>query len=82
MNDVKTIQIWNSLKETLERNNLEICILFDSDYQKWFFKIMSKDVIYVKTISLFQTENIKEVEAWVLGYEQKQKEYTVGGKEY
>lgn len=82
MSDVKAVITWNRLQEVLERNNLEVIFAYDSDLQEWVFKIMSKDVIYVKTISLFQTKNIKEVEAWVSGYEQKSKEYTVGGKEY
>lgn len=82
MNHAEIIMKWNELTETLKRNDLYITTRYrinDVDEVGWIFLVQSYSSLYAKDVVLYKNNSIEKVEAWLLGYEQKRGEYTIGG---
>ncbi len=83
MNHAEIIMKWDELSDILKRNDLYITTRYiTNNYEHgtgWIFFVQSYNVIYAKDVILYKSDSIEKVEAWLLGYEQKKTEYTIGG---
>ena len=83
MNHAEIIMKWDQLDEILKRNDLYITTRYEmntyDDELGWKFLIQSYSSLYAKDFVLYRSNSIEKVEAWLLGYEQKKTEYTIGG---
>jgi len=83
MNHAEIIMKWDELTEILKRNDLYITTRYvRSEYvngDRWQFLVQSYSSLYAKDFVLYRSNSIEGVEAWLLGYEQKKTEYTIGG---
>jgi hypothetical protein len=82
MNHAEIIMKWDELTETLKRNDLYITTRYVNlpEYEfGWQFLVQSYSSLYAKDLVLYRSNSIEKVEAWLLGYEQKRSEYTIGG---
>jgi hypothetical protein len=83
MNHAEIIMKWDELDGILKRNDLYITTRYEmntyDDELGWKFLIQSYSSLYAKDFVLYRSNSIEKVEAWLLGYEQKKTEYTIGG---
>ena len=83
MNHAEIIMKWDQLDDILKRNDLYITTRYEmntyDDELGWKFLIQSYSSLYAKDFVLYRSNSIEKVEAWLLGYEQKKTEYTIGG---
>ncbi|MFA5049325.1 MAG: hypothetical protein WC516_09940 [Patescibacteria group bacterium] len=84
MNHAEIIMKWNELNDILKRNELYITTRYETKGPfviefEWQFWIKSYSSLYAKDVVLYKSNSIEKVEAWLLGYEQKKTEYTIGG---
>ena len=83
MNHAEIIMKWDELSDILKRNDLYITTRYEmntyDDELGWKFLIQSYSSLYAKDFVLYRSNSIEKVEAWLLGYEQKKTEYTIGG---
>jgi hypothetical protein len=74
---------WDELDGILKRTDLYITTRYEmntyDDELGWKFLIQSYSSLYAKDFVLYRSNSIEKVEAWLLGYEQKKTEYTIGG---
>jgi hypothetical protein len=83
MNHAEIIMKWDELDGILKRSDLYITTRYEmntyDDELGWKFLIQSYSSLYAKDFVLYRSNSIEKVEAWLLGYEQKKTEYTIGG---
>ena len=83
MNHAEIIMKWDELDGILKRNDLYITTRYEmntyDDELGWKFLVQSYSSLYTKDLVLYRSNSIEKVEAWLLGYEQKRSEYTIGG---
>ena len=83
MNHAEIIMKWDELSDILKRNDLYITTRYEinSPFEQigWQFLVQSYGSLYAKDFVLYRSNSIEKVEAWLLGYEQKKTEYTIGG---
>ena len=83
MNHAEIIMKWDELTEILKRNDLYITTRYEvnAPFEElgWQFLVQSYGSLYAKDFVLYRSNSIDKVEAWLLGYEQKKTEYTIGG---